>query len=146
MLPRMTRRPAAALSGGCGTDQALGAHGVDRPAEAIAQRHGRLRAGRGAARSRVVSKWSARMARSPAGEVSRRGENRGMPAAPGPARSSCAVRRHAASALHPQINGRARSSFQLHMKTKQAILWVPIEVIARGDAGEIPLAAAGMVA
>jgi Bacterial regulatory proteins, tetR family len=29
------------------------------------------------------------------------------------------------------------------MKTKQAILWVPIEVTARGDAGEIPLAAAG---
>jgi hypothetical protein len=42
MLPHMTRRPAAALSGGCGVEQALDAHGVDRPAAAIAQRHGRL--------------------------------------------------------------------------------------------------------
>jgi hypothetical protein len=28
------------------------------------------------------------------------------------------------------------------MKTKQALLWVAIELTARGDAGEIPLAAA----
>jgi hypothetical protein len=117
MLPHMTRRPAAALSGGCGVEQALDAHGVDRPAAAIAQRHGRLPPEQDARQRDVgLSRSCPRASPGPPPEkfvAEVRIEESG---------SACDQRGgHARSAgmlpcaLHPQINERARSSFQSHV-------------------------------